>query len=106
MELGGTGVWSGQLRYGDPGEKTAAAAELEALGYTAIWLPGGAGGAVFDDCRALLDATERIPVATGILNLWMHTPQETAEGHAALHERRSRAGSSSASASATGRSSR
>jgi probable F420-dependent oxidoreductase len=84
MELGGTGIWSGQLRFGDPGEKTAAAAELEALGYSAIWLPGGAGGAIFDDCRTLLDATERIPLATGILNLWMHTPQETAEGHAAL----------------------
>ncbi len=84
MELRGTGVWSGQLRFGDAGEKVAAAAELEALGYSAIWLPGGIGGAIFDDCRTLLDATERIPLATGILNLWMHTPAETAAGHAEL----------------------
>jgi probable F420-dependent oxidoreductase len=85
MQLAGTGVWSGQLRYGgDPGERRAAATELEALGYSALWLPGGIGGAIFDDCRALLEVTERVPLATGILNLWMHTPEETAEGHAAV----------------------
>jgi probable F420-dependent oxidoreductase len=82
MQLTGTGVWSGQLRFGDAGEKCEAATELEALGYSAIWLPGGAGGAVFDDCRALLEVTEHVPLATGILNLWMHTPEETAAGHA------------------------
>src|SRR5690349_25123631 len=85
MQLAGTGVWSGQLRYGgDPGERREAAAELEALGYSALWLPGGIGGAIFDDCRALLEVTERVPLATGILNLWMHTPEETATGHAGL----------------------
>ena len=82
MQFTGTGVWSGQLRFGDAGEKVEAATELEALGYSAIWLPGGAGGAVFDDCRALLEVTEHVPLATGILNLWMHTPEETAAGHA------------------------
>ena len=84
MELTGTGIWSGQLRFGDAGERAEAAAELEELGYTALWIPGGVGGAVFDDCRVLLEATSRVPVATGILNLWMHTPEETATGHAAL----------------------
>ena len=85
VQLGRTGVWSGQLRYGgDPGERRDAAAELETLGYSALWVPGGIGGEIFDDCRALLEATGRVPVATGILNLWMHTPEETAEGHAGL----------------------
>jgi probable F420-dependent oxidoreductase len=85
VHLTGTGIWSGQLRYGgDPGERRADATELEALGYSALWLPGGIGGEIFDDCRALLEATERVPLATGILNLWMHTPEETAEGHAGL----------------------
>ena len=72
MELSGTGVWSGALRYGDRGDINEAAAELEALGYSAIWVPGGAGGDIFGDCSALLEATERVPVATGILNIWMH----------------------------------
>ena len=84
MELSGTGVWSGALRYGDRGDINDAAAELEGLGYSAIWVPGGAGGDIFGDCSALLEATERVTVATGILNIWMHEAQEVAEGHAAL----------------------
>jgi probable F420-dependent oxidoreductase len=84
MDLHGTGVWSGALRYGDRAAARDAAAELEDLGYTALWVPGGVGGDVFGDCAALLDATERVPVATGILNLWMHEPADVAAGHAAL----------------------
>jgi probable F420-dependent oxidoreductase len=49
-----------------------------------LWVPGGAGGDVFGDCRALLDATERVPVATGILNLWMHDAADVGTGHAEL----------------------
>jgi probable F420-dependent oxidoreductase len=84
VELSGVGVWSGALRYGDAAARGDAAAELESLGYTALWLPGGAGGDVFGDCRVVLDATERIPVATGILNLWMHDAAAVATGHAGL----------------------
>jgi probable F420-dependent oxidoreductase len=84
MELSGTGVWSGALRYGDRVEACDAAAELEALGYSALWVPGGAGGDIFGDTQALLEATERVVVATGILNIWMHEAQDVATGHAAL----------------------
>jgi probable F420-dependent oxidoreductase len=84
MDVHGTGVWSGGLRFGDRAVARDAAAELEALGYQAIWVPGGAGGDVFGDCRALLEATERVPVATGILNLWMHDAAEVATDHAEL----------------------
>ena len=75
MELGGIGIWSGELRYGDEGEKRDAAAELEDLGYTALWIPD-VGGDVFGALRTLLDATTTIVAATGILNLWMHTAAE------------------------------
>jgi probable F420-dependent oxidoreductase len=84
MDVHGTGVWSGGLRFGDRAVARDAAAELETLGYQAIWVPGGAGGDVFGDCRALLEATERVPVATGILNLWMHDAAEVATDHAEL----------------------
>jgi probable F420-dependent oxidoreductase len=82
VELGRVGIWSAELRYGDAGAAHDAAAELESLGYGALWVPGGVGGEVFDDCENLLGATERVPVATGILNLWMHSIQETCDGHA------------------------
>jgi probable F420-dependent oxidoreductase len=80
LDLGKTGIWSGALRrHEDPAAIEDAAAELEALGYTALWIPGGAGGDdVFPAVERLLRATERVPVATGIVNLWMHTPQEVA----------------------------
>lgn len=84
MDLHGTGVWSGGLRFGDRHAARDAAAELDALGYTAIWIPGGVGGDVFGDSAALLEATERAVVATGILNLWMHEVADVATGHAAL----------------------
>jgi probable F420-dependent oxidoreductase len=84
MELGRLGVWSGTLRYGPRGPAQEATAELEELGYSAAWLPGGAGGDIFNAVEALLEATTRIVVASGILNLWMHEPAETAARHAEI----------------------
>jgi probable F420-dependent oxidoreductase len=84
MDLGRVGIWSGQLRRADPSAISDAAAEVDALGFGAIWIPGGFGGDVFGDAARLLEATTRATVATGILNVWMHTPEEAAAGHAAL----------------------
>ena len=47
MDLAGVGIWSSQLRYGDAGEAAEAAAELEELGFTALWIPD-VGGPVLD----------------------------------------------------------
>jgi probable F420-dependent oxidoreductase len=81
--LTGTGIWAHQLRYGDAGAIREMAVELEALGYSALWIPD-VGGDLFNSVELLLDATERVTIATGILNLWMHTPEETAQQHARL----------------------
>ncbi len=83
--LSGTGVWSASLRYGDPGQIAEAVAELETLGYTAGWIPD-IGGEVFDAVEHLLRSSTSLIVATGILNLWMHTAEETAAEHARLTE--------------------
>ena len=80
MNLSGTGIWSPGLRYGDAAEAADAAGELEALGYTALWVPD-VGGNLFEALERLLQSTKAATVATGILNLWMHTAQETAEFH-------------------------
>ncbi|MEI7714896.1 MAG: LLM class F420-dependent oxidoreductase [Mycobacterium sp.] len=86
MELTGVGIWSSQLRYGDAGESAEAAAELEELGFTALWIPD-VGGPVLDAVAHLLAATTRTVIATGILNLWMHSPAEVADSHAALTDK-------------------
>lgn len=75
--LTGLGVWANELRYGDADEIPGAAAELEELGYTALWVPD-VGGDLFPALDLLLGATTSVTVATGILNVWMHTPQEVA----------------------------
>ncbi len=79
----GIGVWAAQLRYGDPGEIRDMAAELEALGYSALWIPD-VGGDLFTSVEVLLDATGRATIATGILNLWMHAAEQTAQQHSRL----------------------
>ena len=81
--LTGTGIWSASLRYGDLAQAADSAAELESLGYSALWIPD-VGGDLWPPLANLLGATTTATIATGILNLWMHTPEETAEHHAAL----------------------
>ncbi len=83
MDLTGIGIWSSQLRYGNAAESAEAAAELDELGFRALWIPD-VGGQVFDAVDNLLAATKQTTIATGILNLWMHTPGDVAENFAAL----------------------
>jgi probable F420-dependent oxidoreductase len=83
MDLSGVGVWSSQLRYGSAEESAEAAAELEELGFTALWIPD-VGGPVFDAVSHLLASTKQAVIATGILNLWMHEPSDVAAKYAAL----------------------
>ncbi len=73
------------MRYGDAAEAAEAASELEELGYSALWIPD-VGGDLFESLERLLVATRHMVVATGILNLWFHTPEEVAHSHAALIE--------------------
>jgi probable F420-dependent oxidoreductase len=90
VDLAGTGLWSGELRYGDPAVAAESAAELDELGYSALWIPDVTGD-VFTPLKNLLGATKRTAIATGILNLWMTSAQDTAAGYAetvAAHGRR------------------
>lgn len=77
--VGRVGIWSLELRFGDPGEAAEAAAEIDELGYGAIWIPGGIGGDVTGDFSRLLNATKRATLATGIINIWKHEPAEIAD---------------------------
>lgn len=74
--LGRIGIWSMELRFGDGGEAVEAAAELDELGFGAIWIPGGIGGDVLGDVDRLLSATRKAVICTGILNIWKHQPQD------------------------------
>jgi probable F420-dependent oxidoreductase len=82
--LGPIGIWSRELRYDtDRAAAADAAAELEELGYGALWIPD-AGGDVLGVAGELLAATRRVAIATGILNIWMHEAGDVTSGVAAL----------------------
>ncbi len=81
--LTGTGIWSSTLRFGDAGEAAALAAELEEIGYSALWIPD-IGGDLFGPLANLLGATTTATIATGILNVWMHPAEEAAAQHSSL----------------------
>ena len=84
MDLSGVGIWSHQLRYGDTAASADAAAELEDLGFQALWIPDVGGAPVVDSVGHLLSVTNDIVIATGILNLWMNEPADVAVSYASL----------------------
>lgn len=83
-QLGRYGIWSMELRFGDPAQIGEAAAELDELGFGALWVPGGIGGDITGDLDRLLAATRRMAIATGIINVWKHEPAEIAGWFTAL----------------------
>jgi probable F420-dependent oxidoreductase len=74
------GVWTTYRRIG--AENAGEAARLaEDLGYGAFWLGGSPR---LPAVRPLLEATERLVVATGIVNVWGYDPAQLAAEHAVL----------------------
>ena len=69
VDLGRVGLWVRSTTWPtDPGALRDAAAEAERLGFGAVWLGGSAGDLVLPE--AILDATDQLVVATGIVNVW------------------------------------
>src|SRR5262245_39675799 len=86
MNLGSIGVWSGALRRGERPAVLKAVAELEELGYETIWFPGGDHAGLAEHIQAILKATRRVTVATGIVNIWTHPAMEIAAEHQAISQ--------------------
>ncbi|MEU2061733.1 LLM class F420-dependent oxidoreductase [Streptomyces sp. NPDC013455] len=82
--VGRHGVWSVELRSEDParrGELDEAAAELEELGYGALWL---GGNSTADHAAPLLAATRHLTVGTSIQSVWQQDAATTAAGFAVV----------------------
>ncbi|MDH6570096.1 putative F420-dependent oxidoreductase [Streptomyces sp. SAI-117] len=84
--IGKYGIWNGGgLRAEDPsrrGERAEAAAELEELGFGAIWLGGSSSAA---NAAPLLEATSRVVVGTSIQSIWDHEAEAAAVSHTDLN---------------------
>ncbi|WP_445524382.1 LLM class F420-dependent oxidoreductase [Streptomyces cyslabdanicus] len=82
--IGRYGIWSIGLRSEDAarkGELAEAAAELEELGYGAVWL---GGNSTARNAAPLIEATRRIVVATSIQSVWQQDAADSAAEFTAL----------------------
>jgi probable F420-dependent oxidoreductase len=70
LQLAPIGIWTGALDAVPAAEAQELAAELEELGYGAIWLPEVAGRDVMLHLALLLSATQRLVGATGIASIY------------------------------------
>jgi len=86
IALGRLGVCSRELRSADLGRVREAAAELEQLGFEALWVPGGARPGALTAAEAALEATEQVTVATSLLSIWIEEAAAVAAQAARLRE--------------------
>ena len=77
--LGRYGVWT----FGAPTPEQAA--QIEELGYGAVWIGGSPAGDL-SYVEPLLEATETLQVATGIVNVWTAKAEEVAEAYHRVEE--------------------
>jgi probable F420-dependent oxidoreductase len=75
IEFGKLGIWRSERDLSPELARTA-----ENLGYGSIWI-GGSPSAPLNIVERLLDATERITVATGIVNIWKDDPAPIAAAY-------------------------
>lgn len=73
--LGRYGVWARRSELTPELER-----EVEELGFGALWV-GGSPPADLRDVEALLTATRRLPVATGIVNMWASPAAEVGRSY-------------------------
>ncbi len=86
MDLGKVGVWSFAFEFQPWGQVAEAAAELEELGYGAIWYPEAVGREALVQAALFLGATKRVVIASGIANIYARDAMTAAAGYRTLAE--------------------
>jgi probable F420-dependent oxidoreductase len=86
MDLGRVGIWTFALDLQRSGRARELAAELDDLGYGAIWIPDAVGRDPLVHASLLLGATRRIAVGTGIAQIWGRDPMSMSAGWKTLSE--------------------
>jgi probable F420-dependent oxidoreductase len=81
QRLGTTGVWRGVDDI-----DAALAKTIEDLGYGAIW-QGASPGSGLRPAEELLDATQSVRIATGVVNIWTSDPAELADSYHRIEAR-------------------
>jgi probable F420-dependent oxidoreductase len=74
MDVGRVGIWTAQLDLQPAARAREAAAELDELGFGALWIPEAVGREPISHAAVLLDATARLVVASGIASIFSRLP--------------------------------
>ncbi len=86
LSLGKIGIWTGAFEPQPAGKVREAVAELEELGYGAVWYSEATGRESLTQASFLLGATSRMVVATGIANIYARDPFTMACAQKSLSE--------------------
>jgi probable F420-dependent oxidoreductase len=86
IELGRIGVWTFHLDMQPMRAAQEAVAELEQLGFGAVWIPEAVGREPMANAALLLSATTRLVVATGIASIHARTAMTMQAGWKTLTE--------------------
>lgn len=83
-QLGRIGLWTFQLDMVPMAQAQEAAAEIEAMGYGALWTPEAVGREAFTSSAVLLAGTSTLTVATGIASIWGRDAMAASGAHKTL----------------------
>ena len=86
LDIGRFGIWTFQLDLVPAGRAQEVAAEIEGLGFGALWVPEAVGREAFTSSALLLAGTSTMTVATGIASIWARDPMAAAAAHKTLTE--------------------
>jgi probable F420-dependent oxidoreductase len=86
LRLGSTGIWTNQLDLLSGARAQQVAAEIESLGFGALWFGEALGREALTVAGLLLAGTHRIVIATGIANIYGRDPVTMAAAQKTLAE--------------------
>lgn len=86
VDIGRVGIWTFSLETQPAALAQEAVAELDELGYGALWLPEARGREAFANAGLMLAASRRLPVATGIASIYARDAVTMAAGQRTLAE--------------------
>ena len=84
MDVGSVGIWTAQLDLQPAARAREVAAELDEIGYGALWVPEAVGREAISHAAVLLAATERMVIATGVANIYNRSPAAAAQAQRLL----------------------
>ncbi len=86
IDIGQVGIWQGVLDAHPSGVVRETVAEVEAMGWPTLWIPETVSRDPFVSAAVMLEATDRLRIATGIASIWARDAMTTANASKTLNE--------------------